>query len=110
MTALKFREGDQQLPVVNDLPAVQDLVIQDVEERKALGISRYGTMLQPLNGRNGFRDLYEELLDAVNYMRQVQEERLQMAKVLDRIISTLDQDSYSVVENDVNKLWVWLDS
>jgi len=35
-----------------------------------LGITRYGTALQPFNGRNAKLDLYEELLDAVMYLKQ----------------------------------------
>ena len=34
-----------------------------------------GTALQPFNGRDALRDLYEELLDACTYIRQVIEER-----------------------------------
>jgi hypothetical protein len=50
-------------------------VIADIEERRRLGISRYGTALQPHNGRDALRDLYEELLDSATYVRQVIEER-----------------------------------
>lgn len=77
---LKRREGDQDLPTVNERTPVQLLIIEDWKERLELGISRYGTGLQPFNGRNGFRDLYEELIDAVNYTRQVIEERREMAE------------------------------
>lgn len=37
---LKMRPGDQPLPNPNDLPAVQDQVIADIEERKAVGLER----------------------------------------------------------------------
>lgn len=73
--ALQTREGDQPLPVKNDLPCVQDLVILDMEARKAIGIKRYGTTLQPHNGRDVIRDIYEEMLDAAAYMRQLIYER-----------------------------------
>lgn len=72
---LKLRPEDQPLPQKNDLPCVQDLVIQDLEHRKAVGIRRFGTTLQPHNGRDALRDCYEELLDACNYMRQCIYER-----------------------------------
>jgi hypothetical protein len=72
---VKQREGDQQLPVVNDNPAIQDLVTADIEERKRVGVERYGTPLQANNGRDTLRDLYEELLDATMYIRQLIEER-----------------------------------
>lgn len=64
-----MREGDQPLPTPNAMPAIQDLVIQDMNERKQIGIKRYGTPLQPHNGRDMMKDLYEELLDACNYIR-----------------------------------------
>lgn len=72
----KQRPGDQPLPVKNDYPVVQDLVIADIEERKRVGVERYGTVLQPFNGRDVLRDIYEELLDAAIYMRQLMFERV----------------------------------
>lgn len=70
------RPGDQPLPVVHDdQPAIHDLVAADLAGRKALGTERYGTSLQPHNGRDALRDLYEELLDASVYVRQAIEER-----------------------------------
>jgi hypothetical protein len=69
------REGDQALPTKNDAPYMQDLVIADIEQRRQLGIRRYGTALQPFNGRDVLRDIYEELLDAATYMRQLIYER-----------------------------------
>lgn len=67
---LREREGDQPLPTKNDKPCIQDLVIADMEARKAVGIKRYGTALQPFNGRSALRDAYEEALDLANYLRQ----------------------------------------
>jgi hypothetical protein len=66
---------DQPTPVKNDRPCIQDMVIADMEARKAVGLKRYGTLLQPFNGRDALRDLYEELLDAAQYVRQEIEER-----------------------------------
>lgn len=93
MEKLKQRAGDQPLPTVNDQPAVQDLVISDlhaagyqaseetkarlaliaadVEDRKRLGIERYGTLLQAHNGRDSLRDAYDESLDLIIYLRQL---------------------------------------
>lgn len=67
----KAREGDQPMPTPNEHPAIADLVMADFAARKQLGIKRYGVALQGFNGRNGLRDLYEELQDAVVYTRQV---------------------------------------
>jgi hypothetical protein len=67
---LRFRPGDQQLPVPNDLPGVHDMVIDDIRKRLELGIGRYGTKLQPFNGRRALRDAYDEALDLACYLRQ----------------------------------------
>jgi hypothetical protein len=69
------REGDQPLPEKNDREYIQDLVIADIEERKKLGIKRYGSLIQAYNGRDVFRDLYEEQLDALMYTKQLYEEQ-----------------------------------
>lgn len=84
---------DQQSPPVkNDHPFIVDLVLQDLptllpasrwaeqlsyqdlcadlETRKAFGIAKYGTALQPFNGRDPLVDVYQELLDGLQYMRQ----------------------------------------
>lgn len=75
MTELKQRPGDQPLPLANDATDIQTQVIADIAERRQVGISRYGTALQPHNGRDSLRDLYEELLDGVMYVKQVMVER-----------------------------------
>lgn len=62
-------------PKPNDLPAVWDLVIADMAARDRTGAQRYGTRLQPDNGRDTLRDLYEELLDAAVYARTLLYER-----------------------------------
>lgn len=72
---MRRRRGDQPLPTTNDLPVVQELVIEDVRARLALGIERYGTGLQPHNGRDSLRDAYEEALDLACYLRQLLYER-----------------------------------
>lgn len=65
------REGDSQpLPVINDAPDVQSAVIADIEKRRELGIKRYGTALQPNNGRNALLDAYEEAIDLAMYLKQ----------------------------------------
>ena len=69
------REGDQAPPVPNQLPAIQDLVMRDLQERKAIGIKRYGTALQPHNGRDALLDAYEEAQDLCMYLRQAIYER-----------------------------------
>lgn len=63
-------DTDQPLPVINDRPYIHDLVSMDVQKRKELGANRYGTPLQPDNGRNALLDAYEEILDAACYLKQ----------------------------------------
>lgn len=72
---MKFREGDQALPIPNGARDVQSQVIDDIVARRQVGIERYGTQLQPHNGRDALRDLYEELLDACCYIKQLIIER-----------------------------------
>lgn len=71
----KQREGDQPLPTKNDQPDIQSLVILDIEERRRVGISRYGTALQPFNGRDVILDAYEEAMDLCMYLKQMMVER-----------------------------------
>lgn len=47
----------------------------DMQERDRLGRERYGTPLQPHNGRDALVDAYQEALDLVVYLRQAIEER-----------------------------------
>ena len=53
---------------------VLDLVIQDLQERAQLGLRKYGYPLRPHQNRDALVDLYQELLDAVMYLRQYLEE------------------------------------
>lgn len=55
--------------------SIHDLVIEDMSARKALGLGRYGTILQAGNGRDALLDAYEEALDLSAYLRQEIEER-----------------------------------
>jgi hypothetical protein len=70
---------DQPPPIVNDRPCIQDLVIADIEARKVVGLERYGTLLQPFNGRDALMDAYAEALDLCQYLRQEIEERREKA-------------------------------
>lgn len=63
---------DQPPPIqtMSELPDIADLVMQDMRDRKALGIERYGTPLRPFNGRDALIDAYQEVLDLAVYLRQ----------------------------------------
>lgn len=62
-------------PLPNDEPPIWDLVIKDMVNRDKLGRKKYGTPLQPNNGRDALQDAYEEALDLVVYLRQALFER-----------------------------------
>ena len=51
------------------------LVLADMEERRKRGIEKYGTPVQPHNGRDPLIDAYQEALDLCVYLRQAIEER-----------------------------------
>lgn len=70
---------------------IQDLVIADIQARKRVGIERYGTPLQPHNGRDVDRDLYEELLDATMYQRSRMVERDTIRRKLHELAIAVDQ-------------------
>ena len=67
--------AEQPSPTVNDRPAVWDLVMADMASRDRVGESRYGTRLQPDNGRDSLTDAYQEALDLAVYLRSVIFER-----------------------------------
>lgn len=50
-------------------------IAKDVMARKAFGLKKYGTALQPCNGRNNLMDLYQELIDAAKYAMTEKMER-----------------------------------
>lgn len=66
----KTRPGDQPLPTPGH-ECVQDALIALIEERKQLGIQRYGSPLMTHNGRDAGRDAVEEALDLTVYSMQV---------------------------------------
>lgn len=67
--------NSQPAPKPNDRPAAWGLVMQDMSERDAFGMAKYGTRLQPFNGRDALVDAYQEALDLVVYLRTAIYER-----------------------------------
>jgi hypothetical protein len=88
-------------PKTNTNPAIADLVEMDLSTvftdehkfpyrirtdlraRDATGSLKYGTRLQPFNGRNAINDLYQEVLDGVQYARQALYEEQQKKRATD---------------------------
>lgn len=64
----------QPAPDRNELPGVWGLVVDDMRERDQVGTAKYGTPLQPFNGRIALVDAYQETLDQAVYLRQAIEE------------------------------------
>lgn len=56
-------------------PAIAALVCADIMARNELGVKKYGEALRAHNGRDALVDLYQELLDGAQYLRQELEER-----------------------------------
>ena len=46
-------------------------IAEDTEARIRLGEKKYGTRLKAHNGRDAMLDLYQEVLDGVNYAKQL---------------------------------------
>lgn len=64
----------QPPPKKTNLEPTWNLVIEDMKKRNQEGIEKYGVPLTPNNGRSSLQDLYEELLDAVVYTKNMIEE------------------------------------
>lgn len=69
-------------PTKNNEPCIQDMVIFDIQQRKQVGIERYGTVLQPFNGRSAVLDAYQEVCDLACYMRQILAEEQEPSEAL----------------------------
>lgn len=72
---MESEQKPQPPPERNQYRDVQTLVMLDLVKRRRFGIAKYGTALQPFNGRDALRDAYEESLDLPCYLRQMIAER-----------------------------------
>ena len=87
-------ERDQVAPTPNEKRPIQDMVIEDILERKEHGIRKYGTPVQAGNGRDMLLDAYEETMDLVIYLRGALEEGKEFS------ISSQPVGEYRVVSSD----------
>lgn len=72
---MKYSEPSRpQPPPTTGGKEIYALVMADVLSRAIAGREKYGTFLQAHNGRSALVDLYQELLDACMYIRQLLEE------------------------------------
>ena len=57
-------------------------LVRMLQERYQLGVDRYGTPLQTFNGRDAGRDLFDELIDAFQYGKQLDMENTDLRTTL----------------------------
>lgn len=85
--------SEQPLPIKNNHPFVVDELTAELNARKDKGIVTYGVALQPFNNRDVIRDLKEEILDSLVYLKQFEMERNELIRFLHRI-KYLEFDSF----------------
>lgn len=76
---------------LRDLERERALVLADMRERDAAGLAKYGTRLQPHNGRDQLVDAYQESLDLVVYLRT------SLAERHDGVVAALYQEALTIV-------------
>jgi hypothetical protein len=96
-------EHDQPKPTINDHPVIQTLVMDDMRQRLQVGIERYGTGLQPFNGRDMLRDLYEELLDAAVYVRGAIYERDDLVELLEEAAEAVGSPEWQPEDRETSR-------
>jgi len=67
--------NEQPAPTEGTGPDCWQLVLEDMAERRWVGIDKYKMLLRPDNGRDGLVDAYQEVLDLAVYLRQAVEQR-----------------------------------
>ncbi len=65
-----YNHNAKEPPPLKGTTDIAEAVIKDIKERKKIGMEKYGSPLQAHNGRRALVDLYQELLDAVQYLKQ----------------------------------------
>lgn len=82
----------EPMPKRSNLRPVWELVVADMVERDRIGRAKYGTPLQPFNGRDALVDAYQEALDLAVYLRQAIYERDNMAANLKKTVKIDEKD------------------
>jgi hypothetical protein len=103
---LRYRPGDQRLPVPNALPGVHDQLIELIEQRKQLGLGRYGTLLQAFNGRDSLKDVEEELVDALVYIRTIRAAVLATKTEMVEVVASVLTERYRITQREVAEMVV----
>lgn len=114
---LRQRKGDQRLPDGDtDLVDDQELLIDDIKQRRQLGIERYGQGHRPFNGRDTLEDLYQEQLDLLVYLRSIKrmaesskdEVVVEIARTLKASSGLKEDVCYAVAERVHDRLQGWI--
>lgn len=101
---------DQPMPIPNDRPVVHEQVINDLRDRLTVGIERYGTPLQPFNGRDSLVDAYQEALDLAVYLRQRIEEQQRLALAIARLRDAWEVDRFKLsLSEEYSNLCFWIE-
>jgi hypothetical protein len=101
-------------PVPNECVAVWPLVCDDLRSeyanvegvcadmmaRDAFGRAKYGTPLQPFNGRDALTDAYQEALDLAVYLKQVELEGLPAGTVYGHALAIVLALHRGIAERD----------
>jgi len=61
-------------------------IAEDIEARIRLGERKYGTRLKAFNGRDAAMDLYQEVLDGINYAQQCDIENKPLQGVFEALV------------------------
>lgn len=96
---------EMELCPVGREKSVQDQVIDDMIERAAVGMERYGKELHPFNGRNMLKEMYEEIQDSLIYLRTAMSENEIMIEEIKDLYSRGEElsDSYvDILERGLN--------
>lgn len=97
----RFATVEQPPSIPNNSTPIYEKVIEDIRARVAVGVERYGTPLQANNGRDPRVDLYQELLDATMYVRQMLDEHDKLKQTASDMIT---QILYLEAERDTLRL------
>ncbi len=84
----------EPMPTINELPyqwpSAIERIIQIAKERDEFGFKKYGTRLQPFNGRDPLKDAFQEGLDLLVYIEQELFERPYKEAVIQAAIATVN--------------------
>ena len=84
-----IREAGEGSSIGSDVAKILTFVGDDIEARVRSGERKYGVRLRAHNGRNALLDLYQEILDGVNYAQQIAlEGNMQIGQLMISLVDT----------------------